>query len=80
MLIEGVPKAMYQSPLDRPMSGDLTAFPNDAPFQQEEARAVTAPFPCSWSLQPVGELRQSINSGSQCRNMGFDTFFDVAIG
>lgn len=47
MLIEGVPKAMYQSPLDRPMSGDLTAFPNDTPFQQEEVRAVIAPFPHS---------------------------------
>ena len=45
MLIEGVPKAMYQSPLDHSMSGDLTAFPNDAPFQQEEVRAVVAPFP-----------------------------------
>ena len=47
MLIEGVPKAMYQSPLYRPMSGDLTAFPNDDPFQQEEVRAVIAPFPHS---------------------------------
>ena len=47
MLIEGVPKAMYQSPLDHPMSGDLTAFPNDDPFQQEEVRAVIAPFPHS---------------------------------
>ena len=47
MLIEGVPKAMYQSPLDCPMSGDLTAFPNNAPFQQEEVREVIAHFPCS---------------------------------
>ena len=25
------------------------------------------------------KLRQNINSGSQCRNMGFDAFFDMAI-
>ena len=51
------------------MSGDLTAFPNDAPFQQEEVRAVVAPFPT---------VRVS-NSGMGIENMGFDTFFDVAI-
>ena len=44
MLKEGVPRAMYQSQLDCPMSGDLTAFPNDAPFQKEEVRAVITPF------------------------------------
>ena len=69
MLIEEVPKAKYQSPLDRPMSGDLTAFPKDAPFQQEEVRAVVAPFPT---------VRVS-NLGVGIENMGFDTFFDVAI-
>ena len=63
MLIEGVPKAMYQSPLDHPMSGDLTAFPNDAPFQQEEVRAVVAPFSHRVS-NPGVELKQNINSGS----------------
>ena len=47
MLIEGVPKAMYQSPLDHPMSGNLTVIPNEAPFQQEEVRAVLTPFPHS---------------------------------
>ena len=26
------------------MSGDLTAFPNEAPFQQEEVRAVVTFF------------------------------------
>ena len=69
MLIEGVSKVMYQGPLDHPMSGDLTAFPNDAPFQQEEVRAVVAPFPT---------VRVS-NLGVGIENMGFDTFFDVAI-
>ena len=59
MSIEGVPKAMYQSPLDRPMSGDLTAFPKDAPFQQEELRAVITPFPQleSPTHRGCGELR-----------------------
>jgi len=27
MVIEGIPNGMYWSPLDHPMSGDLTAFP-----------------------------------------------------
>ena len=44
MLVERVSKVVYQGPLDHPMNGDLTAFPNDAPFQQEEVRAVIAPF------------------------------------
>ena len=60
---------MDQSPPDRPMSGDLTAFPNDAPFQQEEVRAVVAPFPT---------VRLS-NSGVGIENVGLNTFFDVAI-
>ena len=60
---------MYQSPLDHSMSGDLTAFPNDAPFQQEEVKTVVAPFPT---------VRVS-NSGVGIETMGFDTFFDVAI-
>ena len=69
MLIEGVSKAMYQGPLDHPMSGDLTAFPNNAPFQQEEVRAVIAPFPT---------VRLS-NSGVGIENEGLNTFFDVAL-
>ena len=30
-------------------------------------------------LLSVVPLRQNINSGSQCRSMGFDAFFDLAI-
>ena len=45
MLKEGVPRAMYQSQLDCPMSGDLTAFPNDAPFQQKAVGVVVTPLP-----------------------------------
>ena len=68
MLIEGVSKAMYQGPLDRPMSGDLTAFCNDTLFSRKKLE---------WSL-PLFPVRVS-TSGVGIENMGFGTFFDVAI-